>query len=376
MLVKQHIDLSIGQQQARSRWRTHESGAAFDRKKFPYLTEQAKQFISQQAFCILAGIDEHDELGGLFIAGTPGFVLVLDEHTCLLQVDASLAHTRIIQRVLRSPHDVQKTRLGLFFIQHPTRERLCVHATAELYSDLSIKTHRPSETPDWKSSLHCDPSERTSTLPPSEPLWLCLHVRQAFFHCAKYIRTCVPGLTAPAADAPDHYSLQLPSLPASGLQGVTEEVRAFLAEQVLCFLCTVDQMGQCAVNHRNGSPGFLATLPPDASSPGGTLFLPDYAGNGAFEAIGNIFETGQAVLVVPNYAAQLALCLSGSTQVLEMEEVPSQLPHAYTYAQRVLAVKIQRVEIQRGDWSATLAYEQARATRIQANMGESTTCSL
>ena len=67
-------------------------------------------------------------------------------------------------------------------------------------------------------------------------------------------------------------------------------MQAAIAQQTLCFLGTVDHEGQCAINHRGGAAGFLVPLPPDAASSGGTILLPDYSGNGAFEANGNILE--------------------------------------------------------------------------------------
>src|SRR5258706_11881759 len=47
-----YTSLPVGQQQARSRWGTHVSGAAFDRKKFSYLTEQAHP----QLCCSIGGL--------------------------------------------------------------------------------------------------------------------------------------------------------------------------------------------------------------------------------------------------------------------------------------------------------------------------------
>lgn len=345
------ISLPVGQEQARTRWGTHESGAAFDRKKTPYLTEQAQKFIAQQALCVIAGPGPEDELCGLLAMGEPGFVKTPDTHTCLLQLDSQYSTSRLLQGVGQSSF----ARLGLFFICHPTRERLCVQGVAELL---------PEESPAL---------DEHST--PSESILVRLRVGQAFFHCVKYIRTRVAGLTTPFALASEQWwrPEQLLNCHQTGL---SETVCDFISQQVLCFLCTVDQEGQCAVNHRGGAPGFLVTLPPDKSSPGGIVLLPDYAGNGAFEAIGNILETGRATLVIPNYAAQLAICVSGPAYILEPEDLAPELVGKCTGAERVVALSVQCVETQYGDWSVALAYERARAASLPVTGDTAPICSV
>ncbi len=339
-----HTTLHVGQQQARTRWGTHASGEAFDRKKSSYLTEQAQEFLAQQVFCVVAGLDSHNELSGRLALGTPGFVQTPDEHTCLLRLDKHLENSRMLQRLHQSPQDGQVGQLGLFFICHPTRERLCVHGMAELL---------PRDPIDQPFQLH-------------ESIWMRLQVLQSFFHCPKYIKTRVAGLTHPGVVSPKRI-WHLHDLQDYSQQRLSESVSAFISEQALCFLCTVDQEGWCAINHRGGAPGFLVTLPPDAASPGGMVLLPDYAGNGAFEAIGNILETGQVALVIPNYAAQLALCVSGSARIVELGDLSTELARSCIGAERVIVLSVQRVEAQHGDWSATLSYEFARAESIRTN---------
>ncbi len=333
-------DLPLGQQQARTRWGTHASGAAFDKKKTSYLTEESQAFIAQQAICVIAGPDPQDELMGLLALGEPGFVLTPDMHTCLLPLDSEPEASPILLGLRQAESAGKPAQLGLFFICHPTRERLCVQGTAEL---LQCKPPGPY----YRPTLH-------------KLQWVRLHVQRAFFHCAKYIRTRVTGLTAPVSISSEP-AWRPQDLRDCSETHLTQKIQAFIDQQVLGFLCTMDQEGQCAVNHRGGAPGFLVTLPADAAAPGGTVLLPDYAGNGAFEAIGNILETGKAALVVPNYAAQLALCISGSARVLELEEMPAELARKCIGAERVVALSVQRVEAQSGDWSAALAYERARA---------------
>jgi hypothetical protein len=59
----------------------------------------------------------------------------------------------------------------------------------------------------------------------------------------------------------------------------------------------VDRNGQCAVNHRGGKCGFISVSEVQGEA---RVLLPDYAGNGAFEAVGNIWETGRAAVFVPD----------------------------------------------------------------------------
>jgi hypothetical protein len=175
-----------------------------------------------------------------------------------------------------------------------------------------------------------------------------LHVREAFFHCSKYIRTRVDGLTVPASLSSQQRKVYQELLTWN--QEVLSEAHChFLSQQILCFLCTVNREGQCAVNHRGGAAGFLAAFLPSEVAPGGIVLLPDFAGNGAFEAIGNILETGQAAVVVPDYAAQMALCIYGAACVVEPKDLRVEVAQRCPGAERVIALAVQRIEVQKGD---------------------------
>jgi predicted pyridoxine 5'-phosphate oxidase superfamily flavin-nucleotide-binding protein len=337
-----------GQDLARTRWDTRASGEAFDRKKSPYLTEHAQQFIAQQAMCVIAGITPDGLLDGVLVLGQPGFVQVLDPSTCLLQLEDQSRASSILRGLHLALSMGRDAWLSLFFLYHPTRERLCVHATVEM--------------------LHNGSSGSVSSSSSAASVVVRLHIREAFFHCSKYIRTRIAGLTVPVSRAVSSQLRSQLHVPLTEpRQALTEEHCRFLSQQVLCFLCTANREGRCAVNHRGGAPGFLLSFPPDVLFPGGTLILPDFAGNGAFEAIGNILETSRVALVVPNYVSHVALCISGIAHVRGMQGLRPELLRQCRGAERIIEIAVQRIESQCDDWSALLEYECNRAALVWAS---------
>ncbi|HET8843724.1 MAG TPA: pyridoxamine 5'-phosphate oxidase family protein, partial [Ktedonobacteraceae bacterium] len=186
---------------------------------------------------------------------------------------------------------------------------------------------------------------------------LSLHVEQAFFHCPKYIRTNVAGLTAPAVVRFNSGQL-LRECQERARNALSFLLSDFLQQQTVCFLCTVNRKNICAINHRGGAAGFLLALPPERCSPGGRLLLPDYQGNGAFEAVGNIFETGLATLIIPDYSMHLALIIAGKARVLERAGLSSDLQAKYKGAERFIDIAVQQIDMQHGDWAPSLAYTQ------------------
>src|SRR5947209_18019719 len=139
-----HISEPTGQYTARTRWGTHASGAAFDRKKTPYLTEEAQQFLAEQAVGVLAGLGPDHQLVGMLALGTPGFVQAPDTQTCLVQLEPQLASTRLLLGLRHAQSTGQDAHLGLFCMSHASRKRLCVQGTADLLA-------HPSYTSPWPS---------------------------------------------------------------------------------------------------------------------------------------------------------------------------------------------------------------------------------
>ncbi|HLG75316.1 MAG TPA: pyridoxamine 5'-phosphate oxidase family protein [Ktedonobacteraceae bacterium] len=336
--MDERSSFSHGQYQARIRWNTQASGAAFDRKKRSFLNAEAQAFLAQRVMCVLAGMNEQGSLSGQLIFGPPGFAQSPEPSRCLLDLDEESSHSDWLKNL----HRRNGGQVGLFFISHATRQRLCVHGQVE---------GPPKQT--WVARL---------LFRRPHPSRLGIRVQQAFFHCPRYIRTSIPGLTTSPVVQFDRERLfeEFQDGSRNALSGYLGD---FLRQHVSCFLCTANRQGVCSINHRGGAPGFLTALSPEECSPGGKLLLPDYKGNGAFEAIGNILETGLATIIVPDYSMQVALTISGLAQILEPDELPPDLRAKCIGAERVVSLAVQRVALQSGDWTLPLAYEQATAQR-------------
>jgi hypothetical protein len=109
-----------GQAWARTRWKSHGSGAAFDRKKQPYLTPEMKVFAESQDFCIVSFLDNDGLVCGRVLHGRLGEFAKAPDH-----------HHLIIQPLNRTMGDLPSRKacarswqLGLIFIEFKTRKRL------------------------------------------------------------------------------------------------------------------------------------------------------------------------------------------------------------------------------------------------------------
>ena len=249
-----------GQAWARTRWNSHGSGAAFDRKKERYLGPEMKAFAENQDFCIVSFADNDGQVFGRLLHGLPGeFAKAPDDHHLIIQ---PLNRT---EGYLPSSKACAKSwQLGLLFIEFKTRKRLCVHATGN-----------------WEEKEGC----------------LVLEVTQSVFHCAKYIDPSYQ-VARFASGRPTTFNTAEFTMAAKHGRLIHQLVD-FMADQRVAFVCTVDRNGQCAVNHRGGKSGFISVNGVQGEA---RILLPDYAGNGAFEAAGNIWETRRAAVFVPDPA--------------------------------------------------------------------------
>jgi hypothetical protein len=79
-------------------------------------------------------------------------------------------------------------------------------------------------------------------------------------------------------------------------------------------------------------------------------------------------------ITLPDYAAQLAVCIAGTARIYKLEELSAELAKRCPGAKRVIAMSVQRVTVQHSDWSTTLAYERFRAEALGTTTDSSMVC--
>lgn len=133
---------------------------------------------------------------------------------------------------------------------------------------------------------------------------LALDVGEAFANCPKYISkrelSAVAGAAAPAA-------------PAQGVE-LDEARRATIRRSDTLFVGSLHPARGADASHRGGEPGFVRVV--DAQ----TLRIPDYAGNGMYQTLGNLHSSGRAGIVFLDFDGRRLLHVTGTTSLSFAEE--------------------------------------------------------
>ncbi len=92
---------------------------------------------------------------------------------------------------------------------------------------------------------------------------------------------------------------------------ITDDLAAFIREQISVFLATANAAGQPYMQHRGGPPGFLHVVD-DA-----TIAFADFRGNRQYITLGNLTENPKAQLFLIDYAEQRRVKIWGEAKVVE-----------------------------------------------------------
>lgn len=245
-----------GERAAQARVGTRERSDRAAPSLHPRLTEQHRSFFQLLPFVAVASMEPGGAAWASLLVGRPGFMQAPDPTTLCLAARPPKGDP--LTAALRPG-----ARLGLLGVQLETRRRNRVNGRV--------------------TAVKAD--------------GFTLAVEQAFGNCPKYIasRTWVDRETRPV-DEP--------------IATLDEAAGRLLARADTAFVASATGPGGDAdCSHRGGRPGFLA-LAAD-----GAVIVPDYAGNGFFNTLGNLLLHPRAGLAVPDFASGDLLQLSGTVDI-------------------------------------------------------------
>ena len=223
-----------------------------------HLVEGVRAFLGEQGVAAVAAAGPGGALWASMWCGAPGF-LRGDEHGERLEVLSALDHTLASDPV--RPIVQAGAPLAMLVIDFETRRRLRINGTVSRMDAGGLE----------------------------------LRVREALGNCMKYIqrRRRADGPAAARVERVEH-----------GL-AFDDARRDFIAQADTAFVASVHPVRGLDVSHRGGHPGFLRV---EAER---TLRIPDYAGNGMYQTLGNFEVDRRAGLVLIDFERCRALSLTG-----------------------------------------------------------------
>ena len=216
-------------------------------------------FIARQVLAVVATIDDDGRPWCSALVGPAGSFTVLDPSTLTIGPRAASTPDDPLWNNLRDD-----PRLGLLFIEMGSRRRYRVNGRVEGVDGNA----------------------------------LAIRVSEAYPNCPKYIqrRHVVFGCDHDDATAVD----------AGTRLGDRQQAIITAADTV--FVASANPQGHLDASHRGGRPGFVRAK-------GHALWIPDFAGNGMFNTLGNLAVHARAGLLFVNFADGETLQLTGTTDI-------------------------------------------------------------
>jgi predicted pyridoxine 5'-phosphate oxidase superfamily flavin-nucleotide-binding protein len=242
-------------------------------------------------FVVLGSLDQAGRPWASILSGAVGFVASPDPTSVLIRARASSGDPLSAALRVGAP-------LGLLGIQLPTRRRVRVNG-------------------------------RVSA---SGVGWFELAVDQSFGNCPKYIM----------ARAPQPQQLMAAGPPRLERARLSDPALALIAASDTCFIASASAAQPDAddgregvdVSHRGGAAGFVAVANESGAS---ILSMPDYAGNNAFNTLGNLLRYPRAGLSFPDFTSGDVLLVTGTTELVWSGPELARWPGA----QRLLRVRVE-----------------------------------
>ena len=216
----------------------------------------AIKFVKRQPFVVTGSVDQQQHLWASIVVGRSGFVVAESR-----RLDIDLMRTLHIEADPLWKNLNHDPRIGILVIDLRSRARLRVNGRV-----------RFSQQP----QVHVD-------------------VEQAYPNCPQYIQRRNYRPTS-------HEQIEPSAETGSDLN---DDQQAWITGADTMFVASEHPTGGVDASHRGGHPGFMQVL--DSNR----LRIPDYAGNGMFNTLGNLAVNPHAGLVIPDFDRGRTLQLTG-----------------------------------------------------------------
>ena len=229
-----------------------------------FMPDQHRDFFAQLPFLVIGSVDREGLPWASLLSGPPGFARSPDPRR--LAIKAQPINGDPLQAALRPG-----AKLGILGIELPTRRRNRMNGRVVGIGETGFT----------------------------------VAVEQSFGNCPQYIQRR------------DYRPAMRRSVRVESFTVLDDAARALVAGADTCFVASFARGDDDAsarygvdVSHRGGRPGFIGI------DRDGALVIPDYAGNGFFNTLGNLMVNPRAGLLFADFASGDLLQLSGPTTIV------------------------------------------------------------
>jgi len=114
---------------------------------------------------------------------------------------------------------------------------------------------------------------------------------------------------------------------------LTESEKAFIESRIMFFIATVDERGHATCSYRGGDSGFVRVVDEH------TIAFPNYDGNGMYQSMGNVLNTGEVGILFIDFERPQRLRFNG-TACINYDD-----PLKATYPEAQFVVRVRAREI-------------------------------
>jgi len=114
---------------------------------------------------------------------------------------------------------------------------------------------------------------------------------------------------------------------------ISESEKSFIESRMMFFIATVDERGHATCSYRGGDPGFVRVVDKH------TIAFPNYDGNGMYQSMGNVLNTGQVGILFIDFERPTRMRFNGTASI----DINDPLRAAYPESQFVVRVRAREI---------------------------------